>query len=377
MPRPRSAHTHRSRVHRRYHFGVPALVYIGVTLLIAVGAFNAQNNLLFWSFGLSLGVLIVSGVVSGAILTGVDVQREMIGEAWAGQPVRMRYRVTNRNRFVPLFALRLQDVLLPNNPQRAGAMHTPRAFVHHVGPGETVTVIASALATRRGAIELSGVRIESSFPFGLIRKSVQFDQLAHTIIRPDPIGGDRLSIRPSPGIGTEVRSRRAGTGDDFHSLREFRVGDTVRDIAWRVSARRGRLMVKQSVASSPARLDILLELARTPARSVQDERTISAAAGVALSALKTGIAVGLSEPGGVVHVPLGVGAAHVGQLLDALSLIDTAAPPPLHTDHPARGLRSEATPGVTRLRVHDGAADVAADDPDTTPATTGLAGGRA
>src|SRR5438552_3167843 len=42
---------------RRYHFGRGLVLYMGVTCLIAVGAFNGQNNLLYWTFGFALALI--------------------------------------------------------------------------------------------------------------------------------------------------------------------------------------------------------------------------------------------------------------------------------------------------------------------------------
>src|ERR1041385_4840021 len=56
---------------RRYHFHGPGLVYILVTLFIAMGAINSQNNLLFAALGLAIGGLLISGIISGGALLGV------------------------------------------------------------------------------------------------------------------------------------------------------------------------------------------------------------------------------------------------------------------------------------------------------------------
>jgi hypothetical protein len=46
------AHRSGQRVgQRRYHFRYAGLIYIGVTVFIAIGALNSQNNLLFWAWG--------------------------------------------------------------------------------------------------------------------------------------------------------------------------------------------------------------------------------------------------------------------------------------------------------------------------------------
>ena len=61
------------KVRRRYRLRFPAYIYMLVTVFIAVGAFNSQNNLLFWAFGLSLAAMVVSGILS------VPRARKMLG----------------------------------------------------------------------------------------------------------------------------------------------------------------------------------------------------------------------------------------------------------------------------------------------------------
>jgi hypothetical protein len=41
-------------VSRRYHLHFPGLVYIATTVMLAFGAVQSQNNLLFWAFGIAV-----------------------------------------------------------------------------------------------------------------------------------------------------------------------------------------------------------------------------------------------------------------------------------------------------------------------------------
>lgn len=348
------------RAIRRYHFGVPGLIYVGVTLLIAVGAFNSQNNLLFWTFGLALGLLVVSGLISGSMLMGVSVRREFVGRAAVGDPLLIRYRVSNRNRVFPLFAISIEELSTRHprhiplaarffsrnrNSVPLPSLSATRAFASHVGPHESVVAEASPVALRRGTVRFSSIRVHSSFPFGLIKKSITFIQPAHALIHPKPTHVERVPVAPAAGYGSDTRSARAGEGEEFHSLREFRTGDALRSVAWRASARRNQLMVKQFVAASPARLLIELDLARTPELAEVDERSISSAAGIALAATRTGIAVAVQELGGGMIVSMGAGPAQATRVLDELALLDLSHPRAAHDSD------VDSAPGLTRMRV--------------------------
>ncbi|XOV76788.1 MAG: hypothetical protein ACFHWZ_08095 [Phycisphaerales bacterium] len=65
-------------VARRYHMHSGGVFYIVVTVLLGIGSINSQNNLLFIVFGVALGAMLVSGVVSGAMMMGLEVDRRPV-----------------------------------------------------------------------------------------------------------------------------------------------------------------------------------------------------------------------------------------------------------------------------------------------------------
>lgn len=379
---------HRPKVRRRYELGSAALVYIGITLLIALGAFNSQNNLLFWAFGLALAALLVSGLISGSMLMGVDVARESIGDASVGENMRVRYRVRNTNRVIPIFALSIEelgfvdDSALPppggwisrvlstrRQAVRSSAIRPPRTFVTHVGPGETVHVEAAPLALRRGPVQFSIIAAHSSFPFGLMRKTLRFEQPAAAVVRPAIVEPDTAVLGGSAASGLSgAVARRPGPGDEFFSLRDYAPGDGPRGIAWAASARRGALLVRQNAAPSPIRLWIVLRLRPEPESAVDDERAISLAAGLAQRAESLGMDYGLSVPlsRSVAHPRRG--SAHLARLMTELGLLDLGA-------DDGRGRLAAfpphaATPGTLCVVVHSGGVDSSFKAGSGTGATT-------
>src|SRR5262249_3825520 len=150
---------------------------------------------------------------------------------------------------------------------------------------------------------LEGLLVSTSFPFGIIKKSLLFIDGAEVIIRPVP-------IHPPPGLVSSVLrsgdrgltpARRAGSGDEFFSLRDHQPRDGLPAIAWRASARRGELLVRQTAAPAPMKLTVILSLptdigARGGPTEADAERAISLAAGAVDEAMRRGLAVGLAIP---------------------------------------------------------------------------------
>lgn len=359
---------------RRYHFGSAGFIYIVITLLLALGAFNSQNNLLFWAFGFSLAILIVSGVLSGAMLMGIDVRRERIDDAEAGDDLRIRFRITNRNRVIPAFALSIEELPALTGehaestaaPKRRPAAHSttsrieqPRAFVAHIGPRERLSADAVVRALRRGPVRFRGYVVHSSFPFGLIRKSLVFSEPAGAVIRPARITTDLTLIERAISSGDADRpGRTRGQGDEFHSLREYVPGDNPGSIAWKPSARRGVLLVRQSLAPAPRRLWIILRLRVDPQNSdVLDEQAIRLAAAVARKARDSDLAVGLSVPLVRLHVAPRPQPGHIDRILHELGMLELGEPGAGGLAEPFPRLSGGAAGGAVGNRAGHGRAD--------------------
>lgn len=312
-----------------------------ITLLVALGAFNSQNNLLFWTFGLALSALLVSGFISGSMLMGVEVARETIGEAGVGDDLRIRYRIRNTNRLFPVFALTIEEAGFtpPEQPGRIARLlrrkptliaghpiAPPLAFVVHVGAGETVHADTYVRALRRGPVSFTEIVVHSSFPFGLMRKLLRFAHPGATVIRPAIIEPESGVLGAGSAVGlVGAVARRPGTGDEFFSLREYVPGDGTRGIAWAASARRGSLLVRQNAAPTPLRLWIVLRLRTASGSSEQDERAISLAAGLARRAELRGMDYGLSIPLTRSLTQPRRGLGHLARLMTDLGLLDLGA----------------------------------------------------
>lgn len=316
-----------TRVRRRYHFHFPGVVYAVTTVFLAIGAINSQNNLLFWAFGLAVAGMLVSGVVSGASLMGIEIARDKIPASEVGGVMRIRYRVRNNNRFLPAFSIGISERTgHPSDRDPSVAATWPGyipeafAFVPLVRAGETVTADAIVRPTRRGEARFRCVAAWTVFPFGLTRKSVTFVGTRVALVRPEP-------AESAPGPATDhAREGEAGRaaparsldGHEFFALREYAPGDSPRAIAWRRSARTGETIVRQNSAAANERLWVVVELGAEPDAG---ERLIREAAAAIHRAAARGIAVGLSVPSQEVVAPPRDGRGHVEGLLDCLAVI--------------------------------------------------------
>jgi uncharacterized protein (DUF58 family) len=322
---------------RRYHFHFPGVLYVVVTLLVAVGAINSQNNLLFGALGLAIGGMLVSGIISGSGLMGMSLERVPQEHGMVGRPLTLRYRVSNRNRLLPAFGVHIEE-----QPPRTWASGEDRSwrtffesvhsFLAQVPARGRVVGEAEVIPQRRGVVSFERVLVWSKFPFGLTRKSITFAAPHSVVIQPPllplrPGVIHRITARALHGVGAE---RTVGMGEEFFGLREYAPGDSPRLIAWKRSARAGSLIVRQQAAPAPLRLWVIVRfgVAASRGQAAQDERAIALAAAVLRESAAAGVAVGLVIPiAGVVHPPRSgqVGGWHMEQLLGNLSVLDLPA----------------------------------------------------
>lgn len=337
-------------IRRSYRPTLTGALYVLTALLLAIGAINGQNNLLFWAFGLAVAGLLVSGVISGASLMGVRAARRADPRAVVGGFIELSYELFNHNRLLPCVGVNLTE-----SPSRAKGLPapgtptlgTPRvanpadafATIVSVGARQSATVRARIPALARGRLELGDFEAWSLFPFGVMRKSVRFHTQARVLVRPRPLLIPRETFESvlHEGHGlTSARQAVAGVrgGEDYFSLREYARGDAARDIAWKRSAIAEAPLVKVYMPRRTSRVWLSLSLpGSTPEES---EKIISAAAGLIELAAERRIEIGLWAPGARsdgrdVMIRPALGSVAYGLVLDALAEL---APPDRPAAHP-------------------------------------------
>lgn len=342
---------------RRYHLHLPGLLYVGLTLFVGVAAANRPNNLLVWVFGAMLAAVLISGIVSGGMLMGVRGKRFDPRRAVVGEPLIVRYALTNQSRWWPAFNLHIEE-----RPTRGRAGGTPwqsaakpaEGWVLHVGPGDTVHGEVVLFPERRGRFLFDRFRVATTFPFGLVRKSVSFDQRTEFLVHPRvlPLRPDLLGSLTRGGLGGFRLSSKAGPGEDYFGVREYRPGDSIRQIAWkRVALGQGMVSIERS-SSTPPRVRVVLNL-RTPTAKLRvadggpsprdlEERAIEIGASLVALAAAQGYEVGLTvlgfadpQPGEAAGdavsaarrpSPIRRGHWHVEKLMSMLAAVDLDAP---------------------------------------------------
>jgi uncharacterized protein (DUF58 family) len=362
-------YNHLMHIRRRYHLHAPGLLFIGVAILLGFGAVNSQNNLIFIAFGLALGLILASGLVSGSTLMLVKAKRLPVTVGRVGERLLVVYRVRNRSRFFPAMGLVVEEV--PEKTKRekrkrsaesaraSALMETPRAALLHVPARQVRHVTAYVTPTQRGEVRFAAVRVWTAFPSGVLKKSVTFQQTDSTLIHPQlvDISTSVLEHVFSAQGRSETLSHQLGRDADFYGLREYVPGDSPRQIAWRASARIDELVVRENFATVSADVVIVISFADSdPASSHEpderDELAISVTASLAKEAHRRGARVVVSIPAvglRVICQPRFEEAGGSGgdwEIQDALARVD------LHGVEDLRQLRPASTERGAVLVIH-------------------------
>lgn len=295
---------------RKLSFTKEGKALVAISIGLGIAAVNTGNNLLYLVFGISLALIIISGLLSEANLRGVLVKPVSGLRPIAGQPLSAVLTVTsNRTRF-PAFSIEA----LPLVEQ---ASSTPGRILD-LSPGTTVETACSLVFPKRGLYQMKGMVVATEFPFSFFKKSLIISSKSTVLVYP------RLK-KPAftgalVGFEGEDESRPvAGRGVEFFGVRDFRQGDNPRRVLHRLSASKQVPVVREDEQLGVQSAWVALVNRATTKDEADVEDAIERAAGLAVYLINQGRMVGLSTMSG--GVPPGTGEGQVTRILDFLATV--------------------------------------------------------
>ncbi|TBR17204.1 DUF58 domain-containing protein, partial [bacterium] len=190
----------------------------------------------------------------------------------------------------------------------------------------------------RGENALTGLRVETAHPFGLLVWSAPL--AAQALALPNGTRGLSWEDVESACEASGTERPRRGAGDELYGLRPYAEGDEARLMNWKATLRTGRPLVNEF--AEPAGAKVTVRVAE--AVGERAERQAAAAAAALERCAGRGVQFRLAAPG--TETPYGSGRGHLLLCLEALARLgDGAAPRPapappgrsedLPADHPA------------------------------------------
>ncbi|WBB80267.1 DUF58 domain-containing protein [Micromonospora sp. WMMD882] len=199
--------------------------------------------------GAAAGVAVGHALVVAAWRPRLTVDRRADPDRVArGDPARMTLTVRNSGR------LRAASLVAE---ERCGGRVVPVPLLR-LRPGRDTTVTYDVPTVRRGIVPVGPLRVTRRDPLGLVALARRYGETAPVWVRPRV---HPLTAVPT-GAGRSLDGRVDGVPHGsitFDSLREYVVGDELRRVHWRTSARVGELMVRENVDTSLPRIVVLLD----------------------------------------------------------------------------------------------------------------------
>jgi uncharacterized protein (DUF58 family) len=307
--------------------------FLGCAAMLVVGLFTQSPTATMLAGGAMLGLSTALGLT---MAVGARLRRQRTEFAWwldqgepghtiagvvVGVPFDVRCSVRNRSQRPMSFV-----GLLPVVP--AGTR------IHGGGttlelPARTRTEFVVRLsASATGRLVLQGLAVMVPGPFGLFLAPLYFPSPLSVKAMPRSAFRSIASSRMASGESIERAGltplRRRGAGMELHEIREHRPGDSFKTIAWKASARAGKLLVREVEREVQDTLQLVLDVSGSMRGGAPGERRldqcIELTAMLARQALERGDRVGLLAVDGreVVRVGEADGMRHLLRIYDAL-----------------------------------------------------------
>jgi uncharacterized protein (DUF58 family) len=248
---------------------------LALLLALVVGLWLPSWGGLFLAVGLVLLGVLADLALAGSV-RGLRFDRSGPTAVRLGEPAEVTLTVGNPG------GRRLRGRVRDAWPPSAGAAVSRHPI--DVPPGERRRVVTRLQPTRRGDRRAARVTVRSIGPLGLAAR-----QGSHEVpwaVRVLPPFHSRRHLPSRLARLRELDGRAAvmvrGQGTEFDSLREYVVGDDVRSIDWRASARAADVMVRTWRPERDRHIVIVLDTGRTSAGRVGDAPRLDAAMDAAL-----------------------------------------------------------------------------------------------
>lgn len=233
-------------------------------LAVPLGALSALGlpahpaiNSAWWGLLLCLGLAALYDALSLRRQPSPELQRRLPGNLalgrWHDAHLQVRHALPR--------PLRLD--IFDHLPSDAEFEHLPRSL--QLAPGEQAELTYRVRPERRGPFSISHCEVRLYGPLGLWRQRRLLPLESQTRVYPDftRLHGASLMAVDSwlSRLGVSQQPRR-GLGLDFHQLRDFREGDTLRQIDWKATARKRTPIAREYQDERDQQILLMLDCGR-------------------------------------------------------------------------------------------------------------------
>lgn len=268
-------------------------ILILTTIVIAVAGVNTGNNLLYLIASVALSIMMISGFASFINIAFLEVSIKATEEVFARIPAAF-------------------TVTIKGPPWRVFFINLSSPF----GETKIISFKKKAKVTmwlklpHRGNVLVNQFVLHSGYPFGFFRRFRFLENKFELLVYPQPLKGKVKFIFEGEKEKGEDKIGGENESFDIKDFKNYTPGEPVSRIAWKLSARRGEIIVREFFKEGGKNLVIELPPGYT-------ETDISYATNLILENMKMGIPVGLKLPNR--EFPPECSKKHRKKLLEALA----------------------------------------------------------
>ncbi len=294
-------------------------------LLVVASLLNAEH--LYYMSAILLTLPIISYGLGWYALSGLTFRQEMPADSWAGEESEVCYVIENSSPVVRFF-LSIHEVFPDWISPAQEATH-----LFNVTANDTTRIYQTVTFRRRGVYQATGFEVTAMDPLGVFAFTRRVNSAGELVVYPTPGPAVRL-----PALGAErygwqesTAAMLRGSSVEPDGVRAYAVGDSLRHIHWRQTARTGNLTVVEFEETLSQHLVLVLDLTRNSdiGKGTQTtlEYAVRLAANLAQQALLQGAEVRLLVPTipqlkGYPSLLTGRGQEHLHLLLDVLARVE-------------------------------------------------------
>jgi uncharacterized protein (DUF58 family) len=199
-----------------------------------------------------------------------------------------------------------------------------------IPPGESRSLEIKIKANKRGAYTLGPLWAGTTFPFGIFRFSSKVSARHRVLVTPRI--HDIASLSLNPGLryqpGGVPMASETGESLEFMGVREYRQGDSLRKIHWKLWARQGTPVVREFSQEYFSRVGVILDTYKPP-KGEAFERATEVAASISNYLARQDAIVDFFAVGSEVYfLSVGRQLGTLQNILDVLACVEPSKKSP-------------------------------------------------
>jgi len=324
-----------STVKRIYAWFNTRFTYMGrvvfiLNLFCGVAGMNTQSNKMYYLFSFFTGLLIIAGLYSRKDVTDLNYEINLPDHTTSGETIEIVFTLINKGK-KPIQNLRLNlgpisETMRIINPE------THQQYIQILEKDNPTTISWQVVCSKRGVYRFDGLVIEVLDPYGLMCRSHKIPVSKRIVVYPKYYSLVNVNVPVGRRFqrGGVYLSSKVGDSTEFVGVRDFREGDDLSKIHWKLWAKHGNPIVKEFQEEFFVRIALILDTNILKPSSPQKEQCLENAISMAASITdffgRKDYLIDLFAAGpDLYHITAGRSLAFQKQILEILACVEPSS----------------------------------------------------